>query len=177
MSKDDIFQDYPHQLRSGTDPNAPVYKRLPGFYAVHGRRADKPGVEPVQTFEDGAIAILKGEPDPTNTATDAANVAATRSTLGPVYAQQPGGATGSMAVPTGRILIRFADGVNAVDHEAEIRNAGYEVDQPLDYAPNAAWLRVRSGNIADALNGIDALRKLAGVENVEPQLLMQASYR
>jgi hypothetical protein len=82
-----------------------------------------------------------------------------------------------LAVPTGRVFIRFADDIKAGDREAEIRAAGYEVDQQVDYAPNAAWLRARSGSIADALKGIDALRKVTGVENVEPQMLMQASYR
>ncbi len=184
MSKDDIFQDYPQQLPAGTEPNSPVYTRLPGFYAVHGWRADAPCAEPVQTFEDGAIAIMQGEPDPANAAADptdagagATNVAGSQRKLSPVYAQQSGGAAGSMAVPTGRVFIRFADAVKVSDRETEIRTAGYELDQKLDYAPNAAWLRARSGNIADALHGIAALRKIADVENVEPQLLMQASYR
>ena len=191
MSNDDIFQDYPRQLSASTEPNAPVYTRLPGFYAVHGWRADTPGVEPVQTFADDAIAIIKGEPNPAETSTDsdaasagseAATVAKTKpgeaqQTLSPVYAQQSGGGTASMAVPTGRVFIRFADAVKVADRESEIRSAGYEVGQTLDYAPHAAWLRARSGNIADALNGVAMLAKLADVENVEPQLLTQASYR
>lgn len=191
MSTDDIFQNYPQQLPASSDPNAAVYKRLPGFYAVHGWRAGTPGAEPVQTFEDGAIAIMQGEPDPDAPASDlvdatadpsdaaanATKATATQVKLSPVYAQQSGGAQGSMAVPTGRVFIRFADAVKIEDRETEISNAGYELDQKLAYAPNAAWLRARSGSIADALNDIAALQKLADVENIEPQLLMQASYR
>jgi hypothetical protein len=190
MSNDDIFQDYPRRLAS-TEPSSPVYTRLSGFYAVHNWRADISGVEPVQTFADDRIAIIKGEPgpasattgssdvatDPPDAATDATADTAAQPTLSPIYAQQSGGSAGSMAVPTGRVFIRFADAVKVADRETQIHDAGYEIDQKLDYAPNAAWLRARSGNIADALNGIATLAKLADVENVEPQLLMQASYR
>lgn len=177
MSNEDIFQNYPQQLPAGAEPNAPVYTRLPGFYAVHGWRADLPGVVPVQTFADGAIAIIKGEPDPATASAGTNKAGEAQRKLSPVYAQQSSGAAGSMAVPTGRVFIRFADAVKVADREKEIRSAGYEVDQRLDYAPNAAWLRARSGNIADALNGIATLGKLTDVENIEPQVLMQASYR
>lgn len=191
MNNDDIFQDYPRQLSASTEPNAPVYARLPGFYAVHGWRAGTSGVQPVQTFAEDGIAIIKGEPDPAEASphSEAATAGSSAATAGktkpgeakqilsPVYAQQSGGGVGSMAVPTGRVLIRFADAVKVANRESEIRSAGYEVEQTLDYAPNAAWLRARSGNIADALNGIATLAKLPDVENVEPQLLMQASYR
>ena len=169
MSKD-IFVDFPRELQVGTSSNASVYVRLPGFYAVHGWRADTPGPKPVQTLEEGDIAIMQGEPDP-------AAVTAARDTLSPVYSPQSGGAARSMAVPTGRVFIRFADGVKVGDRETEIRKAGYAVDQKLDYAPNAAWLSARSGSIADALNGISALQKIGDVENVEPQMLLEASRR
>jgi len=178
MSNDDIFQVYPQEVRASTEPNSPIYKRLPSFYAVHGWRADTPGVVPVQTFDDDAIAIIKGEPDadPSNAA-DTTQPGDAQRKLSPVYAQQSGGGAGSMAVPTGRVFIRFADPVKVADRETEIRRAGYELDQKLNYAPNAAWLRARSGNIADALNGLAIIAKLADVENVEPQMLMRASYR
>lgn len=163
----DTFVDYPQELPAGTEPNSPIYTRLPGFYAIHGWHAESPDNTPVQTLEDGTIAIMRGEPD----------IAIAPNRLTPVYTLQSGGAAGSMAVPTGRVFIRFADGERVGDREAEINQAGYEVEQRLNYAPNAAWLRARSGSIADALKGIDSLRKIAGVENVEPQMLMQASYR
>ena len=179
----DIFADYPQTLSVGTGPNSSVYTRLRGFYAIHGWRPDTPGAVPVQTFEEDAIALLQGEPEPARGEADSARgeadpgVAVAPEKLSPVYALQSGGAAGSMAVPTGRVFIRFADGVGVGNRESAIRNAGYEVDQKVDYAPNAAWLRARSGSIADALNGIETLRKIADVENVEPQMLMQASYR
>ena len=169
MSKD-IFANYPHELPASSAPNSPVYTLLPGYYACHGWHASALATKPIQTFDEDDIALLAGEPEP-------ADAAASPTKLSPVYALVPGGGAGSMAVPTGRVFIRFADGVKAGDHETEIGKAGYKVEQTLDYAPNAAWLRARSSNIADALNGIDALQQIAGVENVEPQMLMHASYR
>jgi len=45
------------------------------------------------------------------------------------------------------------------------------------YAPNAAWLRARSGEIADALAGTPALDALPDLEAVEPQMLMERARR
>jgi hypothetical protein len=94
--------------------------------------------------------------------------------VGPVYTLQPGGAP---AVPTGRVFIRFKEGVPVERRLREIEQAGYEVAQRLEYAPHAAWLRARSGEIADALTRIPALEQIADVENVEPQMLMQRANR
>jgi len=59
----------------------------------------------------------------------------------------------------------------------ELARAGYEVVQLLVYAPQAAWVRARSGGIAEALTSIPALEALAEVENVEPQMLMKSTQR
>lgn len=87
-----------------------------------------------------------------------------------VYTVQPGG---SVAIPTGRIFIRFADGVNVADRTSDIENAGYKIAEKIDYAKNAAWLSEESGSIAKALAGIENLESIKGVENVEPQMLMK----
>jgi hypothetical protein len=166
----DVFAGYPTELRVGAGEKAQVYKRLPGHYAVHGARKAAGGPEPLQTFADGDVALFEGEPD----AASGSAAAAGAEKLSPVYTLHPGG---SMAVPTGQVFIRFADSVKTEDRREEIETAGYEVEQKLDYAPNAAWLRASSGNIADALNRIDELQKLKDVENVEPQMLMHAPRR
>ena len=85
-----------------------------------------------------------------------------------VYATQP---EGSAAVPTGRIFIRFEDGIDVAEREGEIEKAGYRIAEKIAYAENAAWLRERSGSVAKALTGIEKLEKIKGVENVEPQML------
>ena len=85
-----------------------------------------------------------------------------------VYATQPGG---SHATPSGRIFIRFADGIDVADRVTEIEKAGYKIVETLAYATNAAWLTERSGSIGKALAGIKKLESIRDVENVEPQML------
>lgn len=87
-----------------------------------------------------------------------------------VYTSQPGG---SPAVPSGRIFIRFEDGINVADRKPEIEKAGYKIAENIAYAENAAWLSERSGSVAKALVGIEKLERINGVENVEPQMLMK----
>jgi hypothetical protein len=91
--------------------------------------------------------------------------------LGPVY-RKPGG---EIAVPTGRALVRFADSDRAERHRDEIAAAGFDLEPPLSYAPQAAWVRASSGTITDTLRGLPQLEALPGVENVEPQLITEAA--
>jgi hypothetical protein len=93
--------------------------------------------------------------------------------FGPVYRKAGGG----LAVPTGRALVRFADGDRADRHREEIAAAGFDLEQPLSYAPQAAWVRASSGEITDTLSGLSQLEQLPAVENVEPQLLSEAVRR
>lgn len=93
--------------------------------------------------------------------------------IGPVYRK----ASGEIAVPTGRALVRFADADRAEHHRDEIAAAGFDLEQPLSYAPQAAWVRASSGEITDTLSGLAQLEELPGVENVEPQLITEAARR
>jgi len=160
---ENIFNDYPEELAASSESGAPAYHLTSGYYAVHGE-PEPSEAAPVFTIDEGPISVMRGEPDEN----------AARTKLGAVYSLHRGG---SLAVPTGQVLIRFVKGVAVVDRERQIKDAGYEIEQKLDYAPNTAWLRSRSKKIADALNGISALRKIPDVENVEPQMLMQAAHR
>ena len=91
---------------------------------------------------------------------------------GPIYALQPGG---SSAIPTGLVFVRFKSGVRSTERLREIEDAGYEISETVEYAAEAVWVRAKSGDIADALKGIDELEKIADVENVEPQMLRRRS--
>jgi hypothetical protein len=140
-----------------------TYRIKPGYYALHGQELDSPTSKAFSLFDDGRIAVIRGTPE---------NESAALDNVGPVYELRP---EGSAAVPTGRIFVRFAEGTNVNAYEERINQAGYEIVERIAYAPNAAWLRTRSGNIAAALRGIDALAELPDVENVEPQMLMESA--
>lgn len=53
----------------------------------------------------------------------------------------------------------------------------YELVESLAYAPQAAWLRAPSGDMADALAGLSRLEQLPDIENVEPQMLLESVRR
>ncbi len=159
---------FPREVRSRTQPPVTVYTRLPDHYAVHGPQPDRPPAEnPVLAMGEGEdrIEIFRGEAEKKNNAPGK---------IGPVYTLPPGGAP---AVPTGRIFIRFKEKIPVEQRLQEIEQAGYEIVQRLEYAPHAAWLQARSGEIADALTDISALERIADVENVEPQMVLQRANR
>lgn len=95
-------------------------------------------------------------------------------TIGPVYRRGEGG---GVAVPTGQVLVRFPEDDSADAHREELAAAGYEIAQVLGYAPQAAWVRATSGSVADALRDLDHLDAVPGIENVEVQMLSEASPR
>ena len=164
--------DGPDRLQIGVGAHRQWVSLVPALYARHEARAgakdskDVAGRDAILTLDEGAIAVFRV------TGTDRPPVAET--TIGPVYELQPGA---SLAVPTGRVFIRFADSVKAETRRDELREAGYGIDRLLSYAPNAAWLTAHSGRIGDALRGIDRLVALNGVEHVEPEVRMTRQSR
>ena len=64
-----------------------------------------------------------------------------------------------------------------VRQDAVIQRAGFVIQQSLSYAPHAGWVTPQSGRIADALERFPNLRLLAGVQAVEPRMLMPAQRR
>jgi hypothetical protein len=161
----DYFSKYPQEISVGKQQSTVLYSRKPGYYAVHSEQPGTVTPEAVLELNEGAIAVFQGEPNQAKHST---------ATLSPVYALQP---SNTLAVPTGQVFIRFGEGIEVESQREAINKAGYEVVQRLSYAPHAAWLRHRSGNIYDALTGIDQLQAIPGVENVEPQMLMERSLR
>jgi hypothetical protein len=84
-------------------------------------------------------------------------------------------ARGVLAYPDGNVWIRFAENVDAASRAEDVERAGYRIERVPGYAPHAAF--VRAATIADSLSNLDALRALAGVEHVEPVMLMDRSFR
>ncbi|MEH1866249.1 MAG: hypothetical protein V7K69_14775 [Nostoc sp.] len=169
--QNDYFSEYPEQIRVGSNSTAISYTRKSGYYAIHYNNQPKtvaPGA--ILQLNDGAMstmgyayAVFPGEPNQSE-----------QGKLSPVYTIEP---NGSLAVPTGLVFIRFAEGVDVKSQHEAINRAGYEVVENLDYAPHAAWLRAQSGNIVDAIAKIPQLEAIPKVENIEPQMLMERGLR
>lgn len=158
MSRQKDFSDFPERV--GTGRAGAWYVRAPGRYAVRQGEGqpEAPGAE--MTFAREGIAVFRGEPG-----------AATHT---PVYRLQP---DGPLAVPTGKIFLRFKEGLEAASRRKEIERAGYEIIETPPYAPSGAWVRAPGGDVARSLSNIKALEKLADVENVEPQMLVERAQR
>lgn len=162
----DFLAKYPRKLTANAKAGAPSYELVSDLYAVHQERARlAEGAE--QLLDDGKIAIFKVD-------ANSSRLAAPQGMVSAVYRLSPGG---SLAVPTGRIFIRFAEGLEVGASQEALSNAGYEVTETLAYARNAAWLETRSGDIADSLNGLAGLKNLPNIESVEPQMLMESVRR
>ena len=95
-------------------------------------------------------------------------------TITPVYATDP---RGPLAVPTGRIFLRFTPDIRVEAHRSGLAERGYTVVTIPSYAPHTAWVQATNDDIATSLLNIEQLNGLPGVVNVEPQLLMQRKSR
>jgi hypothetical protein len=163
--------NYPAEVQVGHGAASAVYVRTADHYALLHQRPDEVPDDAVLTLEGGSIAVFRGKPR----ARRSRKEPATRPpTVAPVYRL---GADGPLAVPTGLVFARFAEGVPVESRREALERAGYEVVEIPSYAPHAAWLRARSGEIADALAATAALEKLPDMEGVEPQMLMHAARR
>lgn len=152
----------PRRLPAGGEHGC-AYELAEDLVAIH--QAGAPGTA-AATLAGGGVSV---EPAGSRTAESVEDAL-----LGPVYRRVPGG---SLTVPTGRALVRFSEGVAADGQRDEVARAGYAVEEILRYAPHVAWVRARSGEIADALRDLSRLEGLAHVEHVEPQLLSEATHR
>ena len=156
--------EYPTHVRSGTG-NA-VFERRPDLYSVR-QPATAAEADAVAVISDDArirFAVYKGAPPNDRSGED----------VGPVYSAGPGG---PLAVPTGRVFVRLAQGVRPEHRREQFEAAGFHIEQTLSYAPNAAWLRPATGGVAQALPGLAALGRLPDVVHVELQLLFERALR
>jgi hypothetical protein len=150
---------FPPEVPAGAAHEGGRYRLQDGYYAVHG---GGPASGAVALLEGGRIAVFRGEP-----------VATDPETLGPVYAAPDG----PLVVPTGRVFVRFREGVAAAQRRDELDRAGYELLDVPRYAPHTAWVRARAGGIGASLRGIGELQRLPDVDNVEPQMLLERAKR
>lgn len=159
------LDDFPARVRGRSAPPETWYRRLPGWFALHGGIRSPGSLEVVESLDDGSILVCRGAPP--------ADVVAGL-VAGPVYALEP---DGPPAVPTGLVLVRLREPEPASARREDFAVAGYEIHEALPFAPHAAWLRAPGGDLLAALAGLDALAALSRVENVEPQMLSAAPRR
>jgi hypothetical protein len=161
VSPSDALQAFPRTLRASTEQPKLVYRRRPDLIAIHGRAEIPRDVEAVLSFEDPPIVVCRLGPAPIPRDLLVGHASA-------VYALTPRGAP---AVPTGLVLVRFAEGVPATRRGDMLARHGFTLVDVLPYAPGAAWVRAISGGISASLIGIPTLESLPDVVNVEPQML------
>ena len=166
MRHTDILDRFPERLRTGTRQPDVICVKQPGC-AVHNRPIESPAPGAILVLNDGQIAVYRDEPPPEELARPGVVLTA-------LYADP---VSDTPAVPTGLVFLRFQKGIMADARRDEIDRAGYEIAETIPYAPQAAWLRARSGQAADALTNLSQLEQLPGVETVEPQLLREAARR
>jgi hypothetical protein len=162
MDVENLLASSPRRLEVPTEGGGETsYELAEDLIASHGAGDAAPAVLPL---EGGAVSGRRSRglrPYP-------------EGVLGPVYRQIPGG---RLVVPTGRVLVRFAEGDSAAEHEADLSRAGFRLEEVLVYAPQAAWVRAESGGVVGALNDLGRLAAVAGVEHLEPQLISEAHAR
>jgi hypothetical protein len=78
------------------------------------------------------------------------------------------------AIPTGRIFVQGAIGVNLGE---TVTPLGYEVESVPPYASNSAWIVASDRSIATALSNLQDLMAATGLESVEPQMLRPSTFR
>ena len=152
----------PRHLRVGTE-RAGVFDRRDDLYAVRRKAgASSNAVARIEADAEHHYTVHTGTPADAHTGDDAI----------PVYSA---GADGPLAVPTGRLFVRFNEGIKPADHTAALRKLGFTIEKTLSYAPSAAWVAPVAGNATAALEHLEALEKLPDVAHVEPQMIMQRS--
>ena len=165
---------FPDSFKQSTDPNAPDYRRLEGYFALHGGEplAGRP-VEVRLDGDDGPIWVYRGDAP---TADEVGMREVDERELGerevtPVYSL---GGPGGMAVPTGRVFLRLNAGKEFSECAKMLRGAGFEAAECSASAAHAGWAVAESHSIADALRSIDRLATIPDLERAEPQMLRPA---
>jgi len=160
----DAFREYPPTLKHSTQNSDIVYRRSSEFIALRGTpppsRPDDPMLE--MTGDHGEVVRVYRA-----TAEECRVLPAEPGAMTAVYALS----SGRLAVPTGRVFVRFREDVAPEARSEELKRAGYRIAKTLSYAPSAAWLEADDGEVTSALRNIERLEAINGVVNVEPQLL------
>ena len=165
----DELAEYPPILKHSTESPDIVYRRAPELVAVRGapsRARLDPPVLAVEGDQGESVRVYRASAEDRQAPPGSRSMTA-------VYTLAPG----RLAVPTGRVFVRFREDVVPAARSDDLQRAGYRIAQTLAYAPSAAWLEADDGEVASALRNIDKLEQMTGMVNVEPQLLAPRATR
>jgi hypothetical protein len=158
-----MSSNYPAQIEVRSNEGQVVrYQLAREFYARSSNVPHSPGERIVQRLDD-RFAIFQGQPSSGSIG---------EGDVLPVYRAQP---SGMFAIPTGRLWVRFAEGIDATQMRERVEKAGCTLEELPPWAANSAWVRAGSGKVADALAAVPVLQKSPGVEYVEPQMLLPSA--
>jgi hypothetical protein len=150
-----------------TSPGPTRYLLAHDYIATRKSAAVAARLEIEFFFEEEDICVCRAAPGEDSESLETGD-------FGPVYRIGEGG---PLAVPTGRVFVRFDERTSLASRREEIERTGFVIQQPLSYAPQAGWLTPQSGRITDALQHFPKLAQLANIQAVEPQMLMQRELR
>ena len=155
--------DYPVEIEvRSSEGQAVLYHLAPEFYARRSAAPLSRGDRLVQKLDED-FAVFQGP---------ASSSSMAKGNVSPVYRAQP---SGMFAIPTGRLWVRFAEGIDATQKREMVEKAGFHLEESPPWATHAAWVRARSGKAADALAATQLLAALPDVEHVEPQMLLPSA--
>jgi hypothetical protein len=161
-----IAAEFPEEIVVSGEPTPTRYVLTVEYYAVFGS-LPVGCHEIVSTWQDENIAICRGAP--------AGEIVESKSSR--VSAVYHVGGSGSLAVPTGDVFIRFGERTSMKDQCEAIEKAGFSIKKVLPYAVQAGWVRPTSGKIHHALMRYHRLEHIVGVQTVQPQMLTPTSRR
>lgn len=167
MEKLHLFSKFPERIHASSERPHLLYHQVPEHFAIHGPLPVQLTESVLLRFYDQSIAVCQGMPDQELMQTKSMAIT-------PVYSLEP---DGPFAVPTGRIFVRFKEGIKAESQNQALASTGYTItDIPL-YAPQTAWVCHQSKDVASALTNLSGLEALSNVVNVEPQMLTKPARR
>ena len=161
------MSEFPREFSVETAPQPTRYTLAGDYYVVSHAGAVQTDLDVEFHLEEDNLTVCRKRQG------DTIPVSLT-SRAGPVYRL---GEHGPLAVPTGKVFLRFEEQTSFEDHREEIERYGFEIDQILAYALHAGWVEPSSHKIADAISRFEELKQIRGVEAVEPQMLMEPERR
>ena len=159
----DDLAAFPSTIELGRTRPPRRYARSADLIAIHGALPSGLAAGEGETLAPGITLLPSG----------LATRVASGVRVTPVYVL----ATGTQPlVPTGRVLVRFAESESAEAHRRDIESAGYRLVESLPYARHAVWLESPQSWGA-ALRDLPRLESLPGVVHVEPEMVGRRATR